>query len=835
MIPKITALKLNRVPVYGKNNVVENKQNNPITYTNTTSYNYTSVYPIAFLGNFNPVANYDSEPNAVQLPGYLQLSNTIKNNILPNDYAKESLSKLFQLERNSYEAHYFGKVNDFNKFGKLGFLENFVLKDEDTSNYLNNHNKRKIANDYSNFFDNNIKSMEKVAKGEQDYTNLFLTKNIDNENLVDFWLKELNTDCSTNKIETLNEKLREEYNKKESIDDLAIITINKYFNAKISPQKIITSKDNTNSIDLVLEIKNKLNEISELDSTQQKMQFKNLINNDKLINATIENGTSISELLLSTIKNEGIYIKDLNQELKKEFLQEIANDNALRNESIDSALKTLRKQVIILKSKEAKNKSAADFVANQDLKNFDNEFVKKLFEQNSNERAIDIINDIKLFEKEAEKVFSQMIIHNPFTSKNKNEKINENLSIIFTLVNNRLESIDKEKEADIIWDKLSDLSDCLYEQKDMNEADKIWQEINKIALDEWKENHLPKIIKSQQENYLVVENFLKNSVTKDIENINIINTIFKSDIVTIEEKAFLSKKVSSPEGYDLYKFLSEHVPNNNIRKKIINNLIDNERLHSEIFNELFNYFIDDIRNKECNSSVINKIIQNKTMCDLFIQELPNNYSINEFSDIKQKLTFLNKHTDEELYIVAEKVKEKYMIQKSLEAFEDESAKYDMSQQIDSIMKNLVIETRGQKYNLFDVINLDFTRMEKLLTENNNITQNKLDETFKLLCANTRETKQLNIIMSAIFDRMEAANPANRQQVRNMRSIYEKIKAGVFNQSNIMPGAMVGSTIIALSKAGLSSGEPHAALGGAILYGIVGLVNIINNVYKQFKE
>ena len=140
-----------------------------------------------------------------------------------------------------------------------------------------------------------------------------------------------------------------------------------------------------------------------------------------------------------------------------------------------------------------------------------------------------------------------------------------------------------------------------------------WKYIKNYAYQEWKEKHLPKIVKSQQKNYIDVENFLKSPVANELEKINVINTIFKSDVITIEEKAFLADKSSEPYFYDMCKFLSEQVPNNKNRKRIIENLMEHDRIQSLIFDELKNIFIEDVHNKLYNSSIINKTIQNEKM------------------------------------------------------------------------------------------------------------------------------------------------------------------------------------------------------------------------------
>ena len=826
MITLLTYKHINSRYEYRKNKT--DTQSNALQ--NALKNNFSS-YPLSFRGYYNVISNYDSKQDAIQIPAYSQLNNVSDINSDPVDFAKFTISKLFEDDRNYVNQEYMDKKT-FNKFKSLSYLQEKFDLNEDVKAYLEAHNSRKISKSYSDFFDNNMLSLENVAKGKQKYSSLFINKKLGDENLVDFWLKELGQyDVKNNKIKTLNTCLQDKYDSDGNIDNLVLSTVNKYFTTEINHENKKSAQ--VNDVDFLLQLKTDLKNINNLSGEIQEQEFLKFLKDETVLNKDI-NGIKIKDVLLSPVqKNSDIYINDLSDKLKLNFLKEIGEDDVLRKEALDYAIRFIRKNILIESSKQEKLERAESFVKNENLKNFDDNLVQKMFLQSSIKDAEKIIKDIKLFERGAQNVFDEMMLTNPFTSNKKNSSVNESINIILTLANNRVVSTDSEDEANKILNAVDRLADCLYTNY-LEGANVEWNYIKKYAYQEWKEKHLPEIIKTQQKNYIDVEKFLKSPVANELENINVINSIFKSDVVTIEEKAFLANKSSEPYFYDMCKFLSEQVPNNKNRKRIIRNLMEQDRIQSLIFAELKDIFIEDVHDKLYNSSIINKTIQNEKMYDLFLYELLDNDDLDKFSSREEKIAFLSKYTTEEFDMAAQKVREKYITEKSLEAFETESSKYDLSMQADNIIQNLQITVNGKKYSLFDVINKDFSYIEDILTENQNITQEKFEVMAKLLCENTKESKEVYNIMSLILDKMQEANPDNYIQIQQTRTFLQKLKAGVFNKNNIVPSGVLANVLIA-SKAATVSGEPHSMAIGAVVTSAIYTLLILNNIRAEFQK
>lgn len=206
------------------------------------------------------------------------------------------------------------------------------------------------------------------------------------------------------------------------------------------------------------------------------------------------------------------------------------------------------------------------------------------------------------------------------------------------------------------------------------------------------------------------------------------------------------------------------------------------------------------------------------MYDLFIDELVDNSDLDRFYSAEEKIAFLSKYTTEELEMAAQNVKEKYITEKSLEAFETESSKYDLSMQADNIIQNLQITVDGEKYSLFDVIDKDFSYIEDVLIKNQNITQENFEVVAKLLCENTKESKEVYNIMSLILDKMQEANPNNYVQIQQTKTALQKLMAGVVNSS----GSLTYSAILACTT------QNYLLL-------IPALFNTCMNIYNEFKR
>lgn len=782
MIQPISTINLNKNHVKkGKNKSHSYQFNlNPVF----TLSNFPKSY-VSFSGHINSFNNYRNNFEAIRISDKIEPSLSIDKTITPVEYAKRSINKIFKQDRDILDYDYLDNKSTFDRFSKLGYVEDLMTQYEDLTLYIEKTNERKLSKEYSEFFNKTLKSLEKVAKGQYKYTELFSGKKIGNQNLVDFWIDKLGENNKTknkNKIDLLNDLLMQEYKQKGNVDNLAESTIVEYFRNKMQPlPKNDVVQSNIEIPSNLIEIKEKLSIIFTADEKNQKILMKEFVQNKTFLNEKI-NGIKLNDLLLYPLSKEDENIIDASDEFKKEILEEIIDDNILRKTSVENALTILRKNLLLMKASEEKQKQASILMKNEDLKNFDKSLLSVLFSQNKKEKTIAIIKDIKLFEKEANELFNQIIIKEPFTIKDNNESVNNSINVILSLINNILFSAEYNNQADKVLSKLSELSKTLYMDKDLLKANGTWKEIVKMANKEWQEKHIPLLIKSKQEDYLTAVDFLKETMSTDLARTGIVGTFFNSDIVTIEEKAFLAKKSKLNEFVSFAKFLSEHVPGNNERKKIIDTLMDKEKFNIELFDEIKETFIMDVRAQKIDSLAINNQINinnvNKSFCDLVLEQFPNNENINQFSSTKSKINYLNKLTDEDLSVAFDNLKDSYLKDKFMDNCQLEVVKYDMGSQFDSVIKNLQIEYNGKKMNLFDFIDADFSILARKIDSNDNLTQGKLDSLMKNLYINNQNTKEIHQVLMLLLDRMEKANPNNREFVENMRTDTDRLFSGV---------------------------------------------------------
>ena len=769
MIGKVNLQTIRLFPSNLHKEVTEQKSphQNPQLNSSLPIYAYK---PITFSGNINPVSNFDTISDALNFPTYKQLNSENLLALPVDEFAKKAISQIFKNDRDFLDKHYLSDFSSYDKYSKLGFIDENLNLPDAIKEFLENTNQRKLAIDYTKFFDENLKSLEKVAKGQYQYTNLFLDKKVGDKNLVDFWLSNLGIENVSNqeKINVLNKSLADIYQKNGNVDDLVVKTIEEYFS------HIIKSKpQNTEDVDFnkplndLLNIKNKLNKTLE-DGSVNKREFAEIINNEELMTIVVDD-KSLKSILLSQLNNP--MIEDVSSDLQNEFLSEILDDDNLRNQVVKNTLSLIRKKIIDIKTKNEKQSTAINNIENENLNDFDKSLVSKLFAENTNTKAKQIVNDINLFKTEVNRIFKQITIYDPFTSKDTGSKINEKNNIIFTLVNDSILSVKDTGYLNHSFAKLSDLTFAL-NSDNKKQANKLWNnDILNIAITQWNQTHLPKIIKELQQNYIILENFLKKEKSKELIQTGIIESFFNSNIVTVEQKAFLANKEGSTEFISLCNFLVNHVPNNQGRKEIINKLIETERLTLDSFDMFKKYFIDDVRNNNINSTIYNKKIQGNKLCDLVISKLTN--SINIYNE-QEKIEFLNKITDEDISAAFNEIKDIYLEQQFNQTVKTISDKYDFSKQAEQILNNLQINVNGKTYTLFNVINEDFKYLESILNKNNVEQQKKIDEALKLLSIDTELSARTYKVLNAMLDKMIAESPANRNALLNEKSNLDKI-------------------------------------------------------------
>ena len=159
------------------------------------------------------------------------------------------------------------------------------------------------------------------------------------------------------------------------------------------------------------------------------------------------------------------------------------------------------------------------------------------------------------------------------------------------------------------------------------------------------------------------------------------------------------------------------------------------------------------------------------LCDLVLEQFVDDTAV---FDEKQKISFLNNLTDEELSQAFENIKPLYVEQQFNCAVKKLSDKYDVAKQSEKILENLVIELNGQTYNLFDVMDKDFSYMSNIINNSNYIQQEKLDEVIKLLIIDKDLSENVYKTINLLLDKMIAASPANTNNIQMTRSHIDKI-------------------------------------------------------------
>ena len=115
--------------------------------------------------------------------------------------------------------------------------------------------------------------------------------------------------------------------------------------------------------------------------------------------------------------------------------------------SVETALTAIRKEVISSKVQGDKQSQIHLLLNNQDYENFDKKLLQELFTKNKQERAKKILQEIKLYEKEVNKAFNELLVKEPFTIKSNNTFINTSINTNLSILNNALFSMQYNKKA----------------------------------------------------------------------------------------------------------------------------------------------------------------------------------------------------------------------------------------------------------------------------------------------------------------------------------------------------------------------------------------------------
>lgn len=824
MIGKVNLQSIKPYPSNLRKKVTEQKsshQNPPLS----SSLPICPYKPITFSGNINPVSNYDTISDALNFPTYKQLNSEYLLALPVDEFAKKAISQIFKNDRDFLDRHYLSDFNSYDRYSKLGFIDECLELPSNIKEFLEKTNQRKLAIDYTKFFNDNLKSLEKVAQGQYQYTDLFLDKKIGDKNLVDFWLENLGQKNVPyhDKINVLNKSLVKTYKQGGKIDSLVEKTIEEYFKtilkSNISEKTTKHVLQNSDS-DNLSNLKGIFLDVINADDEKQKELFKNLIQNNEIMSQKINN-KQIQDLLLLSVIDDISESQNLSATLRKSIFEEITNDKTLLTNSINNVLTIIRKELIISKIKSERELQINALLNSKELQNFDKKLLQKLFTKSKNEHSNKILNDIKLFEKKANSEFVKLIAKEPFTTETNNELVNTSVNMVLSNINNTLISTKYEKKANDIFSKLSVLSEALYMDKNMHKANNVWRELVKYANNEWSRNILPKLIKAKQQDYLLVEKFLNQNLSQDLKNTGIISTVFNSDVISIEEKAFLAKKSNTDEFVSFCKFLSEHVPGNNERKKIINRLMEKDLFSASLFEELKETFISDIRAKDYNALTINNTLKfnniEKSFCDLVIEQFGRNEKINLFSNIKTKVDYLNNFTDEDLTTAFNNLKTEYIKNKFTDNSHLEIVKYDMSAQIDNLMNKLEVDINGQKVNLFNFVDRYIQNLDNKVNRDNTQINFKLDSLLNELRTNGKRTRETQQLLMILLDHFEKTHPNNKELVNSLRSDTERLFSGVLKG---VPNIISASII--------------AGVSGNWLYMLTAILPVIMSIGNEFQ-
>lgn len=718
----------------------------------------------------------------------------------------QNISEFYKQDRQFIDSVYF-EEQDKKNYSSFAYIQKILSDNSEITEYFQSQNLRLIKQKYEEFYKNNLLSLEDVAKDKRTYTNSFLDKKIGDKPLIDLWLSLLNQDPKQkkDKIDLLNQSIKDYYAQYGDIDMLYLNTILAYFSHEIhNPSDFVPNYsdkncnvdgfrqlcDNvSNTQDYHLadleDIKNKIEEISQIqDSSLQEQEFFKFIQSSD-IDFKINN-IKISDMFLLPIEAMGIDITDFSEDTKRDYLQEIAKDTTLRKQSLAQTLSLIRKQWFYEKSQQEKRTNAKRFVEeNKDrIDNFNRELVEKIYLQEGNKKTEAIIGELNKFENELSRAFSLAIVHQlHFSQTPINEKTMDGINIIFSLCYERLNRIKDNNEVQQIHDYIGILSDMLYtptlepkEQLNENEIkaiNAIWTKLTAIAKKEWMEVHYKQIVEQQQNHYVSVGEYLLGTKSKQIENTNIIDTFFSSTTVPIHQKAYLANIAQSDIGYDLCKFLSDYVPTNIARQRVLENMTDSEQTSIEIYNDIKESFISATVDNDYQNPVFVNKINNISLLDLVLSKLDGNNE-SEFNNIEQKVKKINEYPLEDLLSVLDDVKKIYIKEQTAKAFQYEANKYDMASQFDRLFKDVEVEIDGKKYSIIDIVENRSFELETLIEKFHKADIAQLNKMFAHLQNNTSKINEMYVAMGVLLDRIQNSNPRYAAQCKQAKSLLQKL-------------------------------------------------------------
>ena len=434
---------------------------------------------------------------------------------------------------------------------------------------------------------------------------------------------------------------------------------------------------------------------------------------------------------------------------------------------------------------------------------------------------------------------------------------------VFGILNLELDNVNKN-EYDFIYKNLDDLSEALY----TNDAELLlnsWSNIRKSTIDFYKNSYLKEICKEKDEKIERLNNFLNSSNYKILNSNNKLAILFEyrgSGELTLSEKVFLIDKYQQAEqdrksyGIDMLDFLANSPANNKIRKQIVKNLIESQEFANENFTEIKKLFVKDIKYKEYNSNLFDAKINNENIVDAILKNIDES-----LIDLPQqnKIDYLSEIAEEDIVKILEKLRTQWLKDKFIESLNFESDKYDMSKQTDLLISALTVNHNGKNIPINEFLddaiktiygsNSDLKKISEDILEyekanNKNLKglfiknkdqydaiMSQLQSVITTLSKNNASSEAYFLKISKELDKLEMNCPWLKPQVKDTRSMLEKIRDGVFNMNNIFPSTFLYKTISAFSI----SGEPVSMIIGQLLLIFLYGSSIYKNINNEFKR
>ena len=588
------------------------------------------------------------------------------------------------------------------------------------------------------------------------------------------------------------------------------------------------------------------------DVTFSQPAFNDIINKKQILNDEIsaiykKDREIISENFMGKIKNEQkfsgygyyLYLKKNNNEqtelynyLKSLNSRKLEKDykNFYQN-SLMSAYKVKDNKVRYLDNNTNKKISAIP-VDEYIEKELDNYFINKMQVETSEGNALTGEYLDTEFAQKRLKSFLSLFKENPLFMTN------SAIQQVFGILNLELDNVNKN-EYDFIYKNLDDLSEALY----TNDAELLlnsWSNIKKSTIDFYKNSYLKEICKEKDEKIERLNNFLNSSNYKILNSNNKLAILFEyrgSGELTLSEKVFLIDKYQQAEqdrksyGIDMLDFLANSPANNKIRKQIVKNLIESQEFANENFTEIKKLFVKDIKYKEYNSNLFDAKINNENIVDAILKNI-------DESD------YLSEIAEEDIAKILEKLRTQWLKDKFVESLNFESDKYDMSKQTDLLISALTVNHNGKNIPINEFLddaiktiygsNSDLKKISEDILEyekanNKNLKglfiknkeqydaiMSQLQSVITTLSKNNASSEAYFLKISKELDKLEMNCPWLKPQVKDTRSMLEKIRDGVFNSKTLMSSGFALNALLGMSHTLTKTGEPTLMTFGTIL-------------------